>query len=72
VPVNEKEDLWEFIKAHFVFPSENEERDKRATILTIGRALRWFRHALNKFYVQPSVSPFNWFRFITPNEWNTL
>jgi hypothetical protein len=67
VLVNKKEALWELIKAHYVFPSKHEECGKRATILTIGRALRRFRHALNKFYVQPSVSPFNRFGFITPN-----
>jgi hypothetical protein len=39
IPVNEKEALWEFIKAHYVFPSEHDERGKRASILTIGRAL---------------------------------
>jgi hypothetical protein len=72
VPVNEKEALWELIKAHNIFPSEHEEHGKRATILTIGWALRRFRHALNKFYVQPGVSPSNWFGFITPNEWNTF
>jgi hypothetical protein len=72
VPVNEKEALWELIKTHYVFPSKYEERGKRATILTIGRALRMFRHALNKFYIQPSVSPFNRFGFLTPNEWNTF
>jgi hypothetical protein len=60
------------INAHYVFPSEHEERGKRATILTIGRALRRFRHTLNKLYVQPGVSPFNQFGFITPNEWNTF
>jgi hypothetical protein len=60
------------IKAHYVFPSEHGECGKRATILTIGRALRRFRHELNKFYVQPGVSPFNQFGFITPNEWNTF
>jgi hypothetical protein len=60
------------IKAHYVFPSKHEERGKRATNLTIGRALRRFRHALNKFYVQPGVSPFNRFGFITPNEWKTI
>jgi hypothetical protein len=60
------------IKAHYIFPSEHEEHGKRATILTIGRALRRFRHALNKFYVQPDVSSFNRFGFITPNEWNTF
>jgi hypothetical protein len=69
-PVNEKEVLWELIKAHYVFPSEHKERGKRAIILTIGWALRRFKHALNKFYVQPVVSPFNQFGFITPNEWN--
>jgi hypothetical protein len=67
VLVNKKEALWELIKAHYVFPSKHEECGKRATILTIGRALRRFRHALNKFYVQPGVSPFNRFGFITPN-----
>jgi hypothetical protein len=67
-PVNEKEVLWELIKAHYVFPSEHEEHGKRATILTIGRALQRFRHALNKFYIQPCVSPFNRFGFITPNK----
>jgi hypothetical protein len=60
------------IKANYVFLFEHEECGKRATILTIGRVIRRFRHALNKFYVQPCVSPFNWFGFITPNEWNTF
>jgi hypothetical protein len=55
VPINEKEAWWELIKAHYVFPSEHEEYGKRATILPIGSALRRFRHALNKFYVQPGV-----------------
>jgi hypothetical protein len=72
VPLNEKEALWELIKAQYVFPSEHEECGKKATILTIGRALRRFRHALNKLYVQPGVSPSNRFAFITPNEWNTF
>jgi hypothetical protein len=72
VPVNEKDDLWELIKAHYVFPFECEDRGKRATILSIGRALQRFKHALNKFYVQPGVSPFNHFGFVTPNEWNTF
>jgi hypothetical protein len=36
------------------------------------RALQRFRHALNKFNVQPGVSPLNRFGFITPNEWNTF
>jgi hypothetical protein len=40
VPVNEKEALCELIKAHYVFSSEHEERGKRATIFTMGRALR--------------------------------
>jgi hypothetical protein len=60
------------IKAHYVFPSEHEEHGKKATILTIEMALRRFRHSLNKFYVQPGVSPLNRFGFITPNEWNTF
>ena len=51
VPVNEKGALWELIRAHYVFPSEHEELGKRATILTIERALRRFKHALNKLYV---------------------
>jgi hypothetical protein len=72
VLVNEKEALWELIKAHYFFPSEHEEHGKRATILTIGRAHRRFKHALNKFYVHPGVSLFNQFGFITPNEWNTF
>jgi hypothetical protein len=72
VPVKEKKALWKLIKAHYVFPSKHEELGKRDTILTIGRALRRFIHALNKFYVQPGVSPLNRFRFITPNEWNVF
>jgi hypothetical protein len=51
IPVNEKEALWQLIKSHYVFPFEHEEHGKRDAILTIGRALQWFRHALNKFYV---------------------
>jgi hypothetical protein len=72
VLVNDKETLWELIKAYYVIPSEHEKLGKRATILTIGRALQRFKHALNMFYVQPGVSPLNQFGFITPNEWNTL
>jgi hypothetical protein len=72
VLANEKEALWELIKVHYVFSSEHEEHGKRATILTIGKALHKFRHALNKFYVQPGVSPFNRFGFIAPNEWKTF
>jgi hypothetical protein len=51
IPEKEKEALWKLIKAHYVFPSKHEELGKMATILTIGRALQWFRHELNKFYV---------------------
>jgi hypothetical protein len=72
VLVNEKEALWVLIKAHYVFPSKHEECGKRETILTIGRVLRRFKHALNHFYVQPGVSPFIRFGFMTPNEWNTF
>jgi hypothetical protein len=60
------------MKAHYVFPSEHEERGKKASILNIWRVLQRFRHALNKFYVQPGVSLFNRFGFITPNKWNTF
>jgi hypothetical protein len=71
IPVYEKEALRELIKEHYVFPSEHE-CGKRATILTIGRALRSFKHALSMFYVQLGVSPFNRFGFITPKECNTF
>jgi hypothetical protein len=57
---------------HYVFRSEHEKLGKRTTILIIGKVLRRFRHALNKFYVQPGISSLNPFGFITPNEWNTF
>jgi hypothetical protein len=60
------------IKAHNGFPFEHEEHGKRATILTMERALQRFGHSLNKFYVQSGVSPLNRFGFITPNEQNTF
>jgi hypothetical protein len=69
---NEKEALWKLIKEHYVLPSEYEECGKRAIILTIGRVIRRFRHALNKFYVQSGVSSFNQFGIITPNKWSTF
>jgi hypothetical protein len=72
VPLNERESLWELIKAHYVFPSEQEEHGKMASIITIGKVLRRFTHSLDMFYVQPSVSPLNRFGFITPNEWKTF
>jgi hypothetical protein len=55
VPVKKKQALWELIKTYYVFPSEHEKLSKRATILIIRRAIRRFKHALDKFYVQPSV-----------------
>jgi hypothetical protein len=39
---------------------------------TISNALQRFRHALNKYYVQRSLSPLNQFGYITPNEWDTF
>jgi hypothetical protein len=68
----EKGALWELIKAHYIFPSKYEELGKRTTILTIGRALQRFIPALKKFYIQPNISPLNWFGFIIPNKWNTF
>jgi hypothetical protein len=39
IPEKGKEALWELIKTHYVFPSKHKELGKRATILTIRRAL---------------------------------
>jgi hypothetical protein len=39
---------------------------------TISNALRRFRYALNKYYVQRGLSPLNRFGYITPNKWNTF
>jgi hypothetical protein len=33
VPINEKEGLWELIKAQYVFPSEHEEHGKGLSFL---------------------------------------
>jgi hypothetical protein len=38
----------------------------------ISNALRRFRHALNKYYVQRGLSPLNRFGYITPNGWDTF
>jgi hypothetical protein len=66
--------LWEQIKRHCIFSTdvEHQELGKRATIRTLGNALRRFKHGLNKFYVRTGRSPLNRFGFITPNEWNTF
>jgi hypothetical protein len=63
-----QETLWEFIKEHYIFPSEQEKIGKNATMKTISNALRRFRHALNKYYVPRGLSLLNWFGYITPNE----
>jgi hypothetical protein len=47
-----QEILWGFIKEHYIFPFEQEKIDKNATMKIIYNALRRFRHALNKYYVQ--------------------
>jgi hypothetical protein len=39
---------------------------------TISNALRRFRHALHKYYMQRGLSPLNQFGYITPNEWDTF
>jgi hypothetical protein len=67
-----QETLWGFIKEHYVFPSEQEKNGKNATLKTISNALRRFRHALNKYYVQRGLSPLNRFEYITSNEWDTF
>jgi hypothetical protein len=71
---SEKDALWEQMKRYYIFPTniEHQELGKKDTIRTIGNALRRFRHGLNKFYIQTSRSPLNWFGFIKPNERNTF
>jgi hypothetical protein len=67
-----QETLWGFIKEPYIFPSKQEKTGKNATMKTISNALRRFRHALNKYYVQMGQSPQNWFGYITPNKWDTF
>jgi hypothetical protein len=67
-----QEILWEFIKEHYIFPSEQEKIGKNAMMKIISNALRRFIHALNKYYVKRGMSPLNQFGYITPNEWNTF
>jgi hypothetical protein len=68
-----QETLWGFIKAHYIFPSEQEFFFcKNATLKTIPNALQRFRHAFNKYYVQRGQPLLNQFGYITPNEWDTF
>jgi hypothetical protein len=64
--------LWGFIKEYYIFPSEQEKIGKNAMMKTISNALRRFRYALNKYYVQRGLSLLNQFLYITPNEWDTF
>jgi hypothetical protein len=66
--LNMQATLCRFIKEHYVFLSEQEKIGKNATLKTISNALRRFRHALNKNYVQKGLSPLNQFVYITLNE----
>jgi hypothetical protein len=61
-----------FIKEHYIFPSEQEQLGKNATIKTLSNALQMFIYALNKYYMQRGLSPLNWFGYIMPNEWDTF
>jgi hypothetical protein len=45
---------------------------RNVTMKTISDALQRFRHALNKYSVQRSLLPLNWFGYIIPNEWDTF
>ena len=69
VPVETKNELWEHIKAHYIFPEDRLEDAKIATLKTIGKALRTFRTKLNTQYLQKEESPLNDYGFITSNEW---
>jgi hypothetical protein len=52
---------------------KNEQKIMHGDVLAlIKHRSRRFRHSLNKFYVQPGVSLFKRFGFITPNEWNNF
>jgi hypothetical protein len=67
-----QETLWGFIKEHYIFPFETEKIGKNTMMKTISNALRRFRHALNKYYVQRGLAPLNQFGYITTNEWDTF
>jgi hypothetical protein len=67
-----QETLCGFIKYHYILPSKQEQLGKNAMMKSISSALRRFRHALKKYYVQRGLSLVNQFGYITPNEWNTF
>jgi hypothetical protein len=67
-----QETLWEFIKEHYIFSSEQEKIGKHAMMKIISNALQRFRHTLNKYYVQRGLSPLNRFEYIIQNEWDTF
>jgi hypothetical protein len=67
-----QETLCGFIKECYIFPSKHEKIGKNAMMKIISNALRRFKHALNKYYMQMGLSPLNWFGYIMPDEWDTF
>jgi hypothetical protein len=65
-------ELWKAMKIKYIFPTEVLDRDEKATLYTMGRALQTFRCNLNKDYVKKGRTPFNDFCFVTPDDWTTF
>jgi hypothetical protein len=57
---------------NITFSLLKEQIGKNAMMKIISNALPRFKHALNKYYVQRSMSPLNRFGYITSNEWDTF
>jgi hypothetical protein len=72
VPTKKKNELWRAIKEKYIFPPQFLDCGEKATLYTVGRALRIFRCNLNKDYVKKGLTPFNDYGFITPDNWTTF
>ncbi|TVU50243.1 hypothetical protein EJB05_01607 [Eragrostis curvula] len=69
VDPKEKESLWSKLNASYIFPDEFLEKGKNATIKTMGKCLRTFRHNLDKLYIKQGRTPKD-YGFISRDEWN--
>jgi hypothetical protein len=71
VPTEKRNELRRAIKEKYTFPPQFLDRGEKATLYTMGRALRAFRCNLNKDYVKKGLTLFKVLGFITPNDWTT-
>ena len=69
VPQERKEEMWNAVRSHILFPPADLEKAKKATLTAMSHIFREWRSRLNCRYVKRGITPFDDYGQISPQDW---